>query len=201
MKNLGKILLSILVIIYAVVAMFLTTCLLKYNDYKITEFGNKSLIIVSDDVLEEEYKKGSLLVVEKDRDSIKKGDSIIFYNTYNNQVSIAISEVLKAEEITDKETTYTVSGNYDISSEYLIGSTKNVKVIPVLGTILGILESRVGFLIFIIFPITLAFLYEIYALVCEIKEEKEDAKKTKKEEVKKETKVEKEEKDNEEEEK
>lgn len=191
MKRVGKILLSILVIIYAATAMFLTTCLLKYNDYKITEFGDKSLIIVSDDVLEENYKKGSLLIVDKNGVEIEDGDNIIFYNTYNNQVSIAISEVLSKKEITDTETTYTVSGNYDISSEYLIGSEKSVKVLPVLGTILGILESRVGFLIFIIFPITLAFLYEIYALVSEIKEsKKEENKESKKEEVKEEKELE-----------
>lgn len=180
MKKLGKILLCIFIIIYAGMAMFLTACLLNYNDYKITEFGNKSLIIVSDDVLEEEYKKGSLLVVEKDEAEINKGDSIIFYNTYNNQVSIAISEVLSKKEVTDKENTYTITGDYDISSEYIIGSTKNVKAYSVLGTILSILESRVGFLIFIIFPITIAFLYEIYVLVVEIKDTKKETKKTKK---------------------
>lgn len=177
MKNIGKIMLGILIVIYVAIAMFLTTCLLKYNDYKITEFGEKSLIIVSDDVLEEEYKKGSLLIVEKNEENIKKGDKIVFYNTYENQVSIAISDVLLIEKINDKENTYTVDGNYDISSEYIIGSTKDTKVIPVLGTILSILESRVGFLIFIIFPITLAFLYQIYALVIEIKDERKETKK------------------------
>lgn len=179
MKKVGKILLGVLIAIYAIVAMFLTICLLKYNDYKITVFDDKSLIIVSDDTLKDTYKKGSLLIVEKNEDNIKAEDSIIFYNTYNNQVSIAISEVMEVEEITETENTYTVSGDFDISSEYLIGSTKDVKVVPVLGTILGVLESRVGFLIFIIFPITLAFLYEIYALVSEIKEAKSEKKESK----------------------
>ena len=57
MKKLGKILLSIFVVLYAVVALFLTACLLKYNDYKITVFGDKSLIIVNDDTLKDKYKK------------------------------------------------------------------------------------------------------------------------------------------------
>ena len=192
MKKIGKILLGILVVLYAIVAIFLTVCLLNYNDYKITEFGDTSLIIVNDDKLEPTYKKGSLLVVSKENEKdIKVGDNIIFYNTYNNQVSLAVGEVMFKENITNNETTYTVSGNYDISSEYLVGSTNDVKVYPVLGTILGILESRVGFLIFIILPITLAFLYEIYALVIEIinsnkkenvKEEKETTEKAEKEE-------------------
>ena len=177
MTKIGKILLGVLVTIYVVIAMFLTTCLLKYNDYKITVFGDKSLIIVSDDILEEEYKKGSLLIVEKNEKNINEGDKMVFYNTYENQVSIAISEVLTKEKVTDKENTYTITGDYDISSEYVIGSTKDIKVIPVLGTILAILESRVGFLIFIIFPITLAFLYQIYALIIEINDERKQVKK------------------------
>lgn len=193
MKNLGKILLGILIAIYSVVAVFLTVCLLNYNDYKITEFGDTSLIIVNDDELKPTYNKGNLLVVSKEKaDEIVSGDSIIFYNTYNNQVSLALGEVIFVEKINETETTYTVSGNYDISSEYLVGSTKDVKVYPVLGTILGLLESRAGFLIFIIFPITMAFLYEIYVLIVEIKNSNK-AEKTKKvekketEEVKEET--------------
>lgn len=185
MKKLGKIFLYISIVAYAIIAMFLTVCLLKYNDYKVSVFGDTSLIIVGDDTLNENYKKGSLLIVEKDQKSIKKGDSILFYNTHSNQVNIAVSKVFKMEKITDTETTYTVSGNLDISSEYLIGSTKNVKIIPVLGTIIGVLESRIGFLIFIIFPITLAFLYEIYILVSEIKEVKEETKKAEEEKEKK----------------
>lgn len=197
MKKFMKILLSIVVVIYAIVAMFLTACLLNYNDYKITVFGDKSLIIVNDDTLKDKYKKGSLLVVDKNGEEIKKGDEIIFYNTYNNQVNISIAEVTAKEKITDTETTYTIKGDYDISSEYLIGSTKNVKAYGVIGAILGLLESRVGFLIFIILPITIAFLYEIYVLISEIKQAKKEVKKeekNKKKEVKKETEEDKEQK-------
>ena len=187
MKKVGKILLSILGILYVAVAVFLTVCLLNYNDYKITEFGDTSLIIVNDE-LKPNYKKGDLLVVNKDNaDAIAQGDSIIFYNTYNNQVSLAVGEVLFKEKINEQETTYTVSGNYDISSEYLVGSTKDAKVYSGLGTVLGVLESRVGFLIFIIFPITLAFLYEIYVLIIEIKETSKEETKEKTKEKKEET--------------
>jgi len=180
--------LGIVLALYAVVAIFLTVCLLNYNEYKITEFGDTSLIVVNDDELSPTYKKGSLLVVNKDNaDKIKQGDNIIFYNTYNNQVSLAVGEVIFVEKINETETTYTITGNYDISSEYLVGSANDTKVYPVLGTILGVLESRVGFLIFIIFPITIAFLYEIYVLIAEIKDsnKKEKNKKVKKEEPKK----------------
>lgn len=178
--------LSTLVVIYAIVAMFLTACLLKYNDYKVTVFGDKSLVIVNDDTLKDKYKKGSLLVVDKNGEEIKNGDEIIFYNTYNNQVSISVAKVTSQQKVTDTETTYTITGDYDISSEYLIGSTKSVKVYGIVGSILALLSSRIGFLIFIILPITLAFLYEIYVLITEIKEESKKEKKAKETESKKE---------------
>ncbi len=182
MKKIGKILLGILGVLYAVIAIFLTACLLKYNDYKITEFGNTSLIIVNNDELNPDFEKGSLLVVSKDNaDKIEVGDSIIFYNTYNNQVSLSLGKVELIEKINEKETTYTIGGHYNISSQYLVGSTKDTKVYKGLGTILGILESRVGFLIIIIFPISLAFLYEIYVLILEVKRSiKEESKKEEK---------------------
>ena len=178
MKKVRKIILAVVASIYALVAMFLTACLLNYNEYKVTEFGDKSLIIVNDDTLKDKYQKGSLLVVDKNGpNSIDNGDEIVFYNTYNNQVSIAVARVISQEKINDKETTYTVTGDFDISSQYLIGGVENVKVYSGIGSILSILESRVGFLIFIILPITLAFLYEIYVLVREVKNAKEEVEK------------------------
>ena len=179
MKKVGKILLSILVIAYIAVAVFVTACLLNYNDYKITEFGKTSLIIVDNNELNPDFKKGSLLVVsKKNADKIVKGDSVIFYNTYNNQVNLSLGKVELMDKINETETTYTITGNYSISSQYLVGATKDAKVYAGLGTLLGILESRVGFLMFIIFPVSLAFLYEIYVLILEIKKPvKEETKK------------------------
>ena len=53
---------------------------------------------------------------------------------------------------------------------YVIGNTEGVTVIPKLGTVLGILESKWGFLILIVFPSLLAFIYEITVVFAEIKE-------------------------------
>ena len=182
MKKIGKVLLGILGLAYAAVAIFLTACLLKYNDYKITEFGDTSLIIVDNNELNPEFDKGSLVIASKaDSKNIEIGDKILFYNTYNNQVSLSLGQVELIEKISEKETTYTINGHVNISSEYLVGSVKDAKVYKNLGTVLGLLESRVGFLIIIIFPISLAFLYEIYVLILEVKRSiKEETKKEEK---------------------
>ena len=52
-----KILSNILFIIYVVVAIFITVCLLSYNDFKVTEFGDTSLVIIPDDELAPEYNR------------------------------------------------------------------------------------------------------------------------------------------------
>lgn len=170
MKKILKILFGIFVTLYLVVAVFLTVCLLSFNDYKISVIGNKSLVILDDNTLEPEYKKGSLLVIEKNKnDDIKVNDEIFFYNTYKSQVVVNKSRVDKTQKITDNETTFTVNKKYEISSEYVIGKTDTTKVIENVGSVLGFLESKWGFLIVIVFPLSLLFVYEIYAVIKEIR--------------------------------
>ena len=164
-----RIIIGILLTVYLLVAVFLTACLLTYNDYKISVFGDKSLIIVKNDDFEPAYKKGTLLIVKKNKnDEIKVNDEIFFYNTYKSQIVVSYSKVLKTQKITDTQTTYTITGNYELSSDYVIGKADTTTVINGVGNALAFLESRWGFLLMIVFPISVIFLYEIYAVVKEI---------------------------------
>lgn len=172
MKKVLKMIFGIFVTVYMVCAVFLTVCLLSYNDYKISVLGDKSLIILEDDELAPKYKKGTLLIVTKnDNDDIKVNDDIFFYNTYKNEVIVSTSKVQDKQKITDTETTFVVDGKYDISSEYVIGKADTAIVLDGVGAILGFLESRWGFLLVIMFPISLLFVYEIYAIIRELKGE------------------------------
>lgn len=185
-----RIIFGALLTMYLIVAVFLTACLLTYNEYKISVFGDKSLVIVENNDFEPEYKKGSLLIIKKNNnDEIKVNDEIFFYNTYNNQISVSHSKVLNVQKVTDTETTYTITGNQPISSEYIIGKADTTKVIDNVGDILSLLESRWGFLFMIVLPISVLFIYEIYVIVKEIVRPEED-KKTVKEVVKEEVKEE-----------
>ena len=47
-----KTIITILVTIYAIIAIFTTICLLSYNDSHISTFGNTSLIIIDSKDLE-----------------------------------------------------------------------------------------------------------------------------------------------------
>lgn len=181
-----RIIIGLLLTVYLLVAVFLTACLLTYNDYKISVFGDKSLIIVKNDDFEPNYKKGTLLIVKKNNnDDIKVNDNIFFYNTYKNQIVVSYSQVIKTEKITDTQTTYTITGNYELSSDYVIGKADTTKVINNVGNIMSFLESRWGFLLLIVLPISMLFIYEIYIVVKEIvRPDDEDDKKVVKKEIK-----------------
>lgn len=175
MKKIIKIVLGVIITMYIIVAVFLTSCLLNYNKYGITEFKNKTLVIIDSDELQNYYKKGSLVVVKKNKISdVKSGDYIFFYNTYGSQVSISYTDVKLVEKINDNEYSYTLSGGKMLSSKNLIGRAETSKVYKGAGSLLETLSSKLGFLLFIIFPILIAFVYEIYALVREFKNSKNE---------------------------
>ena len=75
-----KILLNLIIIIYVVIAILVTICLLTFNQYRISEFGNKSLIIINENDELYNYTKGDLLIVTKENlKDAKEGDLVFFY--------------------------------------------------------------------------------------------------------------------------
>ena len=163
-----KIISNGLFIIYVAIAIFVTVCLLSYNEFKVTEFGDYSLVIISDEGLEPEFNKGDLVIVNK-KSKIITGRKAFFYNTYDRQIEIKLGTVEAAERVTNTETTYTLEGERRISSQYVLGPAETAEVIPGVGTVLGVLESKWGFLFLIVLPSLLAFIYQISVVVSELK--------------------------------
>ena len=170
MKKVLKIIGIIFIVIYCMVAISLTVCLLNYNDYNLTVFGDKTLVIVRDNELKPNYKKGDLVVVTKNENKdIKPGNKIFFYEMDSEQAIVNLGNVIGKEDITKAETTFTMNGDYPLSSEFVIGKAETSKTYHNLGSILSVLESKYGFLLLIIFPILVLFIYEIYIVIKEIK--------------------------------
>ncbi len=171
MKGFLKFIGGIFLTIYLIIVIILTVFLLNYNDYNVTQLGNKTYIPLTDENLGE-YKKGDLLVVKKtpNRD-IQINDSVFFYetDTVKKEVNINLGRVINKRDITEEETTFTMEGNVDFSSEYVIGSTNDTKVYSGVGAVLAFLESRWIFLTFVVLPILFIFLYEIYTIAMEVK--------------------------------
>lgn len=176
MKILKKILITLLLIIYVPCVIFLTLCLLNYNKYNVTEFGKNTLIIIDDEL--EHFNRGDLAVVYKNNnDDIGENDYIFFYEATSSSTIISYAKVEKREDISREKSVYTIDGGYEVSSDFVIGKQSTSKNYGKIGTLLSMLESRWGFVLFVIFPLLLIFVYEIYSLVIELKsKDKEDKK-------------------------
>lgn len=151
----------VVIILYVLVAVFITLCLLMYNEYNVTEFGNKVLVMVENDSTNE-FNKGDLIIVTKNED-YDKDDSVFYY------VSRDKNYFINYGMIEDENSDSVVIQNDVIDKDYVIGVSKNVTVIPLVGSILSLLESKWGYLCVIILPILIAFLYEVYSIIRELK--------------------------------
>jgi len=155
---------AILFSIYLLVALVITLLLLGYNEFKVTEVGTYTLLMITDNELAPEFNKGDLVIVNKD-DAVYTGRKAFFYDTYNQKIEIRLGLVEEAEKITSTETTYTFEGDRKLSSEYVLGPANTAEVIPHLGGVLSVLESKWGFLFIIVFPILIASVNQI-TIVC-----------------------------------
>jgi hypothetical protein len=165
MKKIG----SLIVILYVVVAIFVTICLLTYNQYKVSVFGDKTLVIIDKDEKNLNYKKGDLVIVGLEGyENAVEGDVLFFYK--DNGIKIA--EIKQKNDYGDAGVTFTIDGNYQVVHEDVIGISSNEKVIPKVGGVLKLLESKWGFLFLIVFPSMLAFLREIRELIMELMKKK-----------------------------
>lgn len=174
-----KTLTNIIFGVYVVIAVFVTICLLSYNEFKVTELGNYSLVVVTDNEMIPNFNKGDLLIIDKSV-PVFTGDNAFFYDTYNRQIEVRLGKVQDLEKVTETESTYTFEGEHKVSSEYVLGGENGTSLIPGVGTVLNILESKWGFLFIIVLPALLMFFHQIMVVIGDIKESKEDAPKKEK---------------------
>ena len=141
-------------VLYLILIIILTVCLFTINPFKGSKIGNRTIISLSNNL--KSYKKGSLLIVTKEK--IKVGDNILYYDTSNGKKSLNITNVKKIINTNQTETTYVVKNNLFLSDEYVLGTDKTIKSIPFLGYIYSILISSIGYLMVVIIPITTYFI-------------------------------------------
>jgi len=161
-------LVQIIIIVYVIC---ITACLLCKNKYGFTQIGDMTLITINKELQTylPETKKGDLLLVKETNLDMKVGDKIYYYSTANNEYVIKTAHI---KEIV------TSDGNISLYKlDDLKGSTiatnrvlgKYSTVYENIGSILDILESKIGFLLLVILPILLIFMYQVYALIIVIK--------------------------------
>lgn len=149
------------IILYVLLSVFITLCLLMYNEYNVTEFGNKILVMVENDTTGK-FNKGDLIIVTKN-DDYEKEDNVLYY--ISKEKTYFINYGMIESENNDS----VIIENDVIDKKEVIGTIKNATVIPIAGSILSLLESKWGYLCIIILPILIAFLYEVYSIIKELK--------------------------------
>ena len=175
MEKVGKIIRNILIGIWFVIAIFVTACLLSYNDFKVSTFGKTSLLIIDNDEMEPEFNEGDLLVIKRNSDAkINVGDQVFYYNSaMNTSTLVFLGDVEEKQAVSKTDSTFTIEGS-KVSGEYVIGSTDNAKVYHNAGKFLGVITSRWGFMFFILFPMLFAIIYEIMMIVDSAKKDKKE---------------------------
>lgn len=173
-----KVVARVLVVIFVLIAVFVTINLFAYNDYEVAEFGNTSFVLADEHLQEYGYNKGDLLVVSRSNvDNVEKAASVMYYDDKTPATVINVGAISEISE--DGSELYVVNNNSEksensVKKDRVIGSVESVKVYPTIGGILQVLESRVGYLLIIILPTLALFAYLIRKVVVELKEEKKN---------------------------
>lgn len=150
-------------VVYVIIAAIITMGMLNYNEQGLTDIGGKVYIKAVENL--GDYKKGDLLVV-RNRIGYRAQDKVFYCKIKNDKcvVSYGIIESMMSG-------VPTIWGE-EISNKQVIGIDRDVSVIPLMGSILNIMESTFGYLCIVILPILLAFIYIISSIVKEVKNKK-----------------------------
>lgn len=187
---------GIIISVWALAAIVTTICLISYNDYSVSEVGDYSIFVVDNDRLEPIFKKNDIVIIKKaSENKYKEGMETFFYvdNPYD-EIFVNYGKIDKIVEANHAEDSY-YFGDDIVSYGKLIGPANGAIVYHKAGIVLSILESRWGFMFFVILPTLFALVYEIFSIV---EEAKEEAREIRKEERLEELKLKKEESKNEE---
>lgn len=158
-----KIVLSIVFIVYIVLTLTVTFFLNKYNRFGVIEVGEK--LIVTSNKADMNYRKGTILIITKGTDNLNVGDEVFFYTADKSKILVAKDKITNIEDVTETEKTLSFKDSRKFSIEYVIGKTKNLVKIPVLGYLLMALTSKIGYLITIVLPISVFFFVQLYSLI------------------------------------
>lgn len=152
--------------IFFAFAISVTILLLNFNKYGLTQFGTTTLVMISDYITSDTFKKGDLVLVKSGKlTDLELGEEIFVYRIVSNNKVLV--EVGKVGQIYPEEDNVAFENGDIFSKEFVIGTAD--KVYSKVGTYLSIIESKWGFLFIVLVPCLLIFIYEIYALIVEIK--------------------------------
>jgi len=174
MQFVKRLVLTVLFIVWFAFSFVATIYLLSYNNYSVAKIGDCYIVIADSDELGEGYKVGDLIIIKRDKNSkINEGDKVFLARPgYSNESLINMGVVEEKETVSSMETKFVVN-KIGFSSDYILGKVDSSKVIHGVGTVVGIVSSRIGFLFLIIFPTLVVIVYEAMAILEEFRKAKD----------------------------
>ena len=152
---------TVLCIIYVILAIFVTSFLLTRNEFRVFEL-NDSYYIYNPAITE--FNKTSLVHFERKEDyGYLAGEEVYYFDN---------DKILKKETMisfSKEDKKFSVQGGeYEIS--HLLG--KPDRGLFLIGSILGFLTTKFVYLVFIIIPVFILLIYEVYLLFIYLKKGK-----------------------------
>lgn len=170
LKIVRNIIVGVFLFVYLSFIILISTLLLNRNDYGVTQFGNKALIKIDEQISTDDYKLGSLVIVEQKKiEELNINDEIFVYKTNKreNTLQIIISKIGKIN--TEQNNSYVVLANDGTSwGEDFIAGTE-FATYEKIGTILSFIESKWVFFCLLIVPCFFILLYEIHLVIVTVK--------------------------------
>jgi len=176
-----KVLWHILEVIIICYVVFVTACILFRNGYGYTQFGPMTVVTVNDVNVNdfENISNGSLLLI-KDSSSFKVDDEVFYYDIRDQKYIVVSDRIVNIEDgkyIVDGVNENDEVVQVKLNNKKIIG--KNYVKIGILGYLVDLLESKVGFLFLVILPIFIVFLYELIQFIIVFRHEKNNVRNNK----------------------
>lgn len=175
LKFIKRLFIGIILVLYFSVAILVSTLLLNKNDYGITEFDGKQLIIVDESMETKTFKKGQLVIVKRvDFKNIKSGDEVFIYSkNEDNTIKVIVATVDEAVTEADNYKYVKIKNDGTSWGEKFIAGKADV-VYDDWGKYIAFITSKWIFFILLIVPCFFILLYEIYLIIITIKYGDED---------------------------
>ena len=170
-----NIIVGIIFALYLAIIVGVSTLILTRNDYGVTQFGEKALIIIDKTNENERYKAGQLVVVESRKfEDLKIGQEVFVYQTDMQAKTVTVVSSSIKEINNEEQNKHIVlqSDGTAWGDEFIAGEA--ISIHDNVGKVLQLLQSKWIFFIIFIVPLFFVLLYLIYKIVVVIKFESDD---------------------------
>lgn len=160
----------ILWIIILLAALYAFVTLATKDEGSVANIAGISPLRVQSDSMKPTFEKGDLIFIKQvDTETLEVGDIITFHTIIENQYVLNTHRIAEIKEINGVRNYVTQGDNNKISdSHVIVGGDivgKYITKVPVLGSIMDAISSKVGFLLIIVLPMLLFFIYQLYHLI------------------------------------